>query len=135
VLGPDGTLRWLFNTGDEVTSVAAADINGDGRDEVLAASMSFNVYCMDAAGEALWRRDLRAEVTSLAQAAGEDASLVLATSRDRGVYALDPADGKVLAGLRLGASPLALATGAGPNEVRIAAITSADGDVRVVEVQ
>ncbi|MFQ5811127.1 MAG: PQQ-binding-like beta-propeller repeat protein, partial [Armatimonadota bacterium] len=134
VLGPDGKLRWLFNTGDEVTSVAAADLNGDGRDEVLASSMSFNVYAIDAAGELLWRRDLGSEVTSLVGIADEGAGHIILGCRDGGVYVLDATDGDVISGLQT-APPVALAGGVGRGDVRVAAISTADGDVRLVAME
>ena len=54
-LGSDGKLRLRYDTGDEVRKVLAADLDGDGRDEIIAGSMSRSVYVFDAGGKRLWR--------------------------------------------------------------------------------
>jgi len=54
----DGKPLLSYNTGDEVVSVLALDLDGDGRDEFVGASLNQSVYAFDAQGERLWRTDL-----------------------------------------------------------------------------
>jgi outer membrane protein assembly factor BamB len=54
-VNPDGTLRWWFDTtAHSVTCVASGDLNGDGRDEVVAATIYFNLLGITADGQRLW---------------------------------------------------------------------------------
>lgn len=99
VIGPDGKLRWLFNSGDEVTAIETLDINGDGLDELLVASMSFNVYALDQSGNILWRRDLGSEVDGLALVKAGAKNRLLAATRGGKLVALDPTNGSLLAAL------------------------------------
>lgn len=122
VVGPDGKLRWLFNTGDEITAVAARDVDGDGVDEILAASMNFNVFALGADGSVLWRRDLGSQVTHLVLVD----SAVAVTTRTKDLWTLNSRDGSVTGGAKLPGSPLALAGAPGPGSSSLAA-TSEDG--------
>ncbi|MFQ6096968.1 MAG: PQQ-binding-like beta-propeller repeat protein, partial [Armatimonadota bacterium] len=131
-IGPDGKLLWLLNTGDEVTSVCSMDVDGDGLDEILAASMSFNVYAINASGKVVWRRDLSSEVSCLAAIPARGRPAVLAGTRDGGVYLLDAADGRVLAGSP-GSSPiLAIAPGRSDGGAPVAAVAAANGDLALL---
>ncbi len=132
-LAPNGSLRWLFNTGDEVTALAACDTTGDGKDELLAGSMSFNVYALDGEGQMLWRRDLGREVSAMAPTPDPVAG-VLAGTRDGGLYLLSRADGAPLSGGALGDGVLRIATGrAGQRPV--AAVSTAAGELRLMGLQ
>lgn len=50
-----GKLKFVLRTADTVTGLSAADIDGDGAEELLVASAMQNTYAVNAAGEILWR--------------------------------------------------------------------------------
>ena len=50
-----GETLWRFSAGGPVNSVCAADLDGDGRPEVIAGSDDRHVYALDAEGRELWR--------------------------------------------------------------------------------
>ncbi|MSS71576.1 MAG: hypothetical protein EXS64_08810 [Candidatus Latescibacteria bacterium] len=54
-LGANGETLWKFSTGGPVNSVCAADLDGDGRPEILAGSDDCHVYALDAEGRERWR--------------------------------------------------------------------------------
>jgi len=55
-IGPDGAVRWTFDTAaHSVTCLAAGDLNGDGRDEVAAGTVYFCVPAATADGQRLWQ--------------------------------------------------------------------------------
>ena len=60
-----GKERLAYNTGDEVKHVACGDLDGDGRDEIVAGSVNFNLYCFGADAQRRWRQDLGSEITAL----------------------------------------------------------------------
>ncbi len=53
--GLGGYFRWRMNIGGEVTSILGADINGDGKPEVLAGGHGFHVYAIEGDGNLLWK--------------------------------------------------------------------------------
>jgi hypothetical protein len=124
VLGPDGKVRWLFNTGDEITAVAARDVDGDGSDEIIAASMNFNVFALKADGSVLWRRDLGSQVTRLALA-GPWAAV---TTQAGSLWVLDCRDGRVTGGAKLPSAPLSIAAPSG-NDGGGLVVTCEDGSL------
>jgi outer membrane protein assembly factor BamB len=77
---------WSFNNyGYPVERIRCADLNGDGRPEVLVASGTGYLYCLDAAGALLWQRRLGLAVHDVALAGG----LIIAGTEDGEVHALD----------------------------------------------
>ena len=54
--GASGQRTWKFRTGGRVEEVAAADLDGDGTDEVLEAADDSAVSVHDATGSMLWTR-------------------------------------------------------------------------------
>ncbi len=55
--------RWRFdNFGYGVNRIRTADLDGDGRPEALVASQTGYVYALNAAGRAVWRRRVGADV-------------------------------------------------------------------------
>ena len=132
VYNADGERLWVLNTGDEVTDLACADVDGDGADEILVSSLSFNVYCLegDATGWTVkWRTALPNQVRTLTVLAGEPLRLA-AGCDDGAVYALDAADGSMVARFATGGRLIDLAP-AGPDEV---IASSEDGYVYAVNV-
>ncbi|MGI5817597.1 MAG: FG-GAP-like repeat-containing protein [Armatimonadota bacterium] len=127
VVNADGERLWVVNTGDEVTDLACMDVDGDGSDEILVSSLSFNVYCLegDATGWSIkWRTPLPNQVRTLTTLAGEPGRLAVGCD-DGVVYALDAADGSVLARFETGGRLIDLAPGA-PGEI---IASSEDGSV------
>lgn len=51
----DLALRWRYPTNEAVWCLAVTDLNGDGRQEVIAGSYDKHVYALTADGEMLWR--------------------------------------------------------------------------------
>jgi outer membrane protein assembly factor BamB len=97
-LGPDGKLRWKLNTGDEVTALACLDLDADGADEALVASLSGNVYAARGDGSLVWRTDLGSAVADLSVAGDK----VCALTADGRVCALTARTGAWLASSALG---------------------------------
>lgn len=124
----DGNAKplWQFHTGDEVKGLACADVLGDELEEVLAASLSFNAYCLDSKGAVLWRTDLASPINAAVLVPlGEPRRYAFAAACENGlVYALDAATGKpmgvfdnegyvaALAPARLGGKPALAVAGA-----------------------
>ncbi|MBT3286283.1 MAG: PQQ-binding-like beta-propeller repeat protein [Victivallales bacterium] len=86
-----GTLRLKYNTGDEVVTVAAADLDGDGIDEFAGGSLNHNVYAFNAKGERLWRADLGAPLVRLLPLVSDTGPRLVAATHSGGVVVLDPA--------------------------------------------
>lgn len=53
--GADGALRWRFAPGKPCSAMAAADVDGDGRVEVVVGSEDQNVYLVDDRGGVRWK--------------------------------------------------------------------------------
>jgi outer membrane protein assembly factor BamB len=104
-VSPTGKPLWQFNTGDEVTALVCADLTGDGKPEVVASSLSFNVYALDGKGELVCRTDLGAPVVQLAKLSG---NRVVAACGDGTVSVLD-GKGSIVARGKVASTPLALA--------------------------
>ncbi len=66
----NGRLLWKYNTGDEVTGVVCADLAGDGRREIVASSLGFDLVAVDGAGRRLWRLDTGNPVIALCKISG-----------------------------------------------------------------
>lgn len=58
----DGTRLWYVSDLAEEDSPNAADLDGDGQIEIVGMTFGGEVYCLNAAGKFLWRRDLRPEL-------------------------------------------------------------------------
>lgn len=91
-LDASGKRRWLHSCGDEVTSLALADLNADGNSEIVAGSLSFYINALKTDGTLLWRRDLGEPILTLVTAD----SKIFAGTEDGHVFALD-SEGKTLA--------------------------------------
>jgi hypothetical protein len=65
VVDAAGKLQYVFYAADTVTGLAAADVNGDGIEELLACSAIQNSYCLDSKGEVVWLHRHRTPPTHL----------------------------------------------------------------------
>ncbi len=111
-LNAGGELLWQFNTGDEVTQVVTVDMDADGLDEVVASSMSFNVYVIKGDGRTLvWRADLGEVVRCIAVGDfdGDGKPEVVAGTGDGVVHLLANEDGRTVARFRTGGPLLTMA--------------------------
>lgn len=57
-LNPDGSIRWTVDTGSQLNDVTAADLTGDGKDEIVLARQDYHVQVLDASGKELWKKAL-----------------------------------------------------------------------------
>lgn len=57
----DGQMLWKVAGLAGEDSPNAADLDGDGRIEIVGMTFGGDVYCLNSSGETLWRRDLRPE--------------------------------------------------------------------------
>lgn len=55
VVDAQGALQFVLQTGDAITGLAAADLDGDGAQEFLVASAIQNTYALNGDGTILWR--------------------------------------------------------------------------------
>ncbi len=84
------TPLWRFSANQVVWDVGVADLDGDGKEEVAAASQDKMVYLLDGEGRPLWSYAARAAVytLSLADLEGDGRGEVIAGSDDNHVYVL-----------------------------------------------
>jgi len=68
LLGPDGTRLWRCDLGDPVTGLVAADVNSDGRPELVAATSSGLLALIALDGRALGTHQMSSPVSRLSVA-------------------------------------------------------------------
>ncbi|NLX95072.1 MAG: hypothetical protein GXY83_02730 [Rhodopirellula sp.] len=64
----DGTLLWKTEGFSGEDSPNVADLNGDGKVEIVGMTFGGEVYCLDYQGRIRWRKDLRPELDNSAHA-------------------------------------------------------------------
>jgi len=135
VLDAAGNLLWKASVGDEVTAAVAADFRGQRRDDIVAASLSFNVVAFDTAGRRLWRRNLDDAVLSLAVADinGDGRPEIIAGCDDGRIVVLD-GRGRTLVEYRAAAAVSGLTTARTAAGPAVIARTTA-GEVLAVSFQ
>lgn len=89
VVDAAGTLQYVFYTADTITGLAAADVNDDGIDELLATSAIQNTYCIDSAGEVVWRYRHATQPTHLQLANGDTTASLLIAEKSGAIQWLD----------------------------------------------
>jgi outer membrane protein assembly factor BamB len=77
---------------DRLLSITAGDLDGDGRDEVLAGSAKNNLWCLDAGGRPRWKFAAAGPITTtvVARLDRSKQKTAVAGSEDCKVYALTP---------------------------------------------
>jgi hypothetical protein len=105
VVNAAGKLQYVFYTADTVTGLAAADVNRDGIEELLACSAIQNSYCLDSKGEVVWLHHHRTPPTHLQLSTGADGLRVIVAEQSGLVQWLD-GRGQVVSKLETG-GPLA----------------------------
>jgi len=139
----DGKRMWLApgNIGPEQTAASSADVDADGRPEVLVGTDGGDLYCYDGDGSQLWGANLGDKVTRVipVDLTGDAKPELACTAESANVYALN-ADGTVLwrTALPDGASDLAV-QGSGTDARLLAAAGSAglavlDGQGRLIGI-
>ena len=129
VVDASGKPRLAYTTGDGVKHVAAADLDGDGLDEILAGSLNYNLYCFGADAGRRWRRDLGGPVSALVTVPQQPGVLAVAGT-GKGRLASVDATGRVRAVTELGSEILDLV--AGRQSVIVA---TADGQLRKISAE
>jgi poly-gamma-glutamate capsule biosynthesis protein CapA/YwtB (metallophosphatase superfamily)/outer membrane protein assembly factor BamB len=86
------SLAWRYPTNEMVWSLASADLDNDGREEMVAGSYDKHVYALDSNGALLWRYALGAAVYCLdiGDLDGDGVQEVVAGGDDNRVHALGP---------------------------------------------
>jgi hypothetical protein len=128
-LSSDGKLRLRYDTGDEVRKVLAADLDGDGRDEIAAGSMSRSVYAFDAGGKRLWRFEAGSAVDTLAFVVQGEKRRLFAGAESGNLYGFDAA-GRLVSENSFG-SPIVDLVAVEKGLV----VATSDGKVRRVEIR
>lgn len=129
---PEGKKRWSYSTetGPHANAVAAGDLNGDGKPEVVFGGADGNLHVLSESGTLLWSFNTGDEVTAVAvrDVNGDQRSEVIATSMSFNLYVLD-GSGKVVWRRDCGdvLSDLACSNGAGS----WIAVAAEDGRVAV----
>lgn len=88
---------WRYPAEEVVWDLAAGDIDGDGKSEIVAGSQDKNIYLLTSGGALLWKYAARAAVytVGLADLEGDGQGEVIAGSDDNDIYALS-SDGRLL---------------------------------------
>jgi len=133
----DGTQRWDVAMGGFVFDLATGDLDGDGRDEIVAAGADGVVSVLNAEGRKLWTADLRAPVYQVAIARLDGKNpVVLASGVSREVVAFSPKGERVSAAKLTGVGRMMRAgdfDGDGADEVAVMPVRGQAKDVRFMK--
>lgn len=90
ILKGDGRVLWHYETDNWVWNVCAADLDGDGSDELIAGTGSNRVLAISADGQAMWSHLTAGSIMSLyaADLDGDGRAEVVAGSEDNRAYLL-----------------------------------------------
>lgn len=134
VFAQDGTHRWDAAVGGFVFDLATGDLDGDGRDEIVAAGADGVVSVFDTTGRKLWTADLQAPVYQVCIAKLDGKTpVVLAGGISREVVAF-AADGTKLLGIEVNGAVRMMRAGDfdgdGADEVAVLLIRGQAKDLR-----
>lgn len=105
-----GEMMFRFDTGDEVTEVRGIDLDGDGIDEMIAASGNGYLYAFTGDGKPLWRRPVAGAISDLASITVDGVTAIATATATAELIAYD-ATGAVLRRSPTGAAVVALLSG------------------------
>ncbi|MEZ4837165.1 MAG: hypothetical protein R2873_35070 [Caldilineaceae bacterium] len=109
VVDGHGQLQFVLPTADVVTGLAAADVDGDGNQEILVSNAIGNSYAVNADGSILWRVRHASKPEHLCATTNGDGVSVLVAERSGQVQWPDGAPGAPRSTLQIGGSAAALA--------------------------
>ena len=131
--------QWVFDTaaGDDVTinTVAAADLDGDGKDEVLAGTADGRLCCLNADGKQRWDLTLEQNeegnnaINDVVVADFGDGPRILVASDDQYLHCLDAAGNELWKFTGTGIE----CTNQAPGEYGVGRHIEGDGEMMVVE--
>ena len=137
VFAQDGTHRWDAAVGGFVFDLATGDLDGDGRDEIVAAGADGVVSVFNATGRKLWTADLQAPVYQVAIARLDGKNpVVLASGVSRELVAFSPKGARLAVAKLDGVGRMMRAgdfDGDGADEVAVLPIRGQAKDVRFME--
>ena len=90
----DGTLLWKVGGFSGEDSPNVADLDGDGKVEIIGMTFGSEVYCLDGKGNVQWRKDLRPELDDSAHAYMAPVLCDLDGDRELEILALTNGKGK-----------------------------------------
>jgi len=90
----DGTMLWKVDGFSGEDSPNVADLDGDGRVEIIGMTFGSEVYCLDGKGNVRWRKDLRPELDDSAHAYMTPVLCDLDGDRELEILALTNGKGK-----------------------------------------
>ena len=97
-----GNLLWKAKTGGFCFDMAAKDIDGDGKDDLILGCGDDSVYCYSHDGEKLWSKGLRnGPVYSVATISHENKTYILAGTVLNTLFVMDT-QGEVISQKKLG---------------------------------
>ncbi len=129
-LAADGKLRMKYNTGDEVKHVLASDLDADGKDEILAGSLSHYVYCFGADGKRRWAVDLGGPISALSAVKTADGRSLVAVGTGTGRVVTLRGDGTILAASDLGTAVVDMLT-----DSATVLVATEDGKLRQLKIE
>ncbi|MBM4050642.1 MAG: hypothetical protein FJ279_36560 [Planctomycetes bacterium] len=133
-----GKRRWMHNVGGAVSGLAVADVDGDGKPEIIAttAELNYNVFALTPDGKRLWQAKAGEEVNALAvgNVTGRGRPDIVVGTDGGEVLVLDGAGKKVVgAALSSAVAKLALCPAGTPGRHDVL-VGLKDGQVRRLSV-
>ncbi len=119
-----GGMIWRVNMGGEVEDIAVADVNGDGRPEVIVGSDVGQLACIGGDGAVIWRRDLGDKITWLTTVDGDGKPKVV-VGFDTGEIRVYNGEGELVAGCQVEGEVTHLRAVEGGEGDRVVCATSA----------
>lgn len=107
VVNATGELQFVLRTADTVTGLAAADVDGDGTEELLVASAMQNTYAVNGRGEILWRHSNGTPPTHL-QVTAENGGFTIWVAEQKGELLTFDRDGNATPLLAMGEAATAI---------------------------
>ncbi|MGM0494589.1 MAG: FG-GAP repeat domain-containing protein, partial [Armatimonadota bacterium] len=125
---------WRVNTGCPQTSIVAADVDGDGSDDLVTAGKNGFIWALGAGGEVHWLRNAHNSINDLLVTDIDGAPVILAASDD-GTVQMWSMQGDLLRSIEVGLQVLRITVAdvQGDGGPEILAVTT-DGTIHAIEV-